>query len=119
MNFNGAVEAHLAWTVNFRQAIRNRRPLDAMEVGSPECCALGEWLRDVARPHCGHLESYHACLRHHADFHREAMRIAEAARQHGHAHAEAMMGAQSPYTEASGMLMLHLGHLRRQVKGLR
>lgn len=119
MNFSTAVEAHLAWTVKFRQAIRNRHLPDEVELASDNCCALGEWLREVARPHCGHLDSFHHCLRHHADFHREAAQVARVARQHGFARAEALMAPQSPYTTASGMLMLHLGQLRREVAGLR
>lgn len=118
MSFSSAVEAHLAWTVKFRQSLRNRQLPDPDETALAQCCALGEWLHEIARHRYGHLPSYDHCVRHHADFHREAAAVIRAARVHGHAHAEQLLSAQSPYTEASGRLMLSLHHLRHEVRAL-
>lgn len=116
MSFSSAVEAHLAWTVQFRQSLRNRQLPSAEEVEQAHCCPLGTWLQEVAQSHYGHLPAYPHCLRDHAAFHREAAAVVRAARQHGHAHAEQLLAAQSPYTEASGRLMLSLHHLRHQAQ---
>lgn len=118
MSFSSAVEAHLAWTVRFRQSLRNRQLPNPDETALARCCALGEWLHEVARHRYGHLPAYEHCLRHHAEFHREAAAVVRAAQQHGPAHAEQLLSAQSPYTEASGRLMLSLHHLRHEVRAL-
>lgn len=118
MSFSSAVEAHLAWTVKFRQSLRNRQLPDPDETELARCCALGEWLHEVARHRYGHLPAYEHCLRHHAEFHREAAAVVRAAQVHGPTHAEQLLSAQSPYTEASGRLMLSLHHLRHEVRTL-
>lgn len=116
MSFSSAVEAHLAWTVQFRQSLRNRALPPPEDVERDHCCPLGLWLREVAQPRYGHLPAYHHCVRDHAAFHREAAAVARAASSHGHAHAEHLLSAQSPYTEASGRLMLSLHQLRHEVQ---
>lgn len=116
MNFSSAIEAHLTWTLRFRQAIRNRQLPPAETVADATDCPLGAWLQEVARPRGGHLPAYHHCLRHHHEFHQEAAAVIQAAQRHGHAHAEQLLVAQSPFTEASGRLMLSLHQLRHELR---
>lgn len=117
MTFSAAVEAHLAWTVNFRQAIRNRQLPPPHEVADPFGCPLGRWLKEVAHPRFGHLPALQHCLHHHAEFHREALRLADVVRAGDHARAEAMLAPHAPYTLASGNLMVALERLRQEAIG--
>lgn len=116
MNFDTAVEAHMAWKIKFRVAMQNRQQLDEASIGRDNCCELGKWLHGEGSIRHGGLPSFAPCVQKHAEFHREAAQVAHAINRGEFARAEALLGPSSSYSSASGAVVLHLGKLRREVE---
>lgn len=115
MNFDNAVEAHLAWKIKFRVAMQNRQQLDEATIGRDDCCDLGKWLHGEGAVRHGGLPSHAPCLQRHAEFHREAAQVAHTINRGDFARAEALLGPTSSYSGASGAVVLMLGKLRREI----
>lgn len=116
MNFDKAVEAHMAWKIRFRVAMQKREQLDEATIARDNCCELGKWLHGEAVFKYAQLPSYAGCVQRHAEFHREAAQVAQAINRGDHARAESLLGPSSSYSGASGAVVVALGRLRRDVE---
>lgn len=76
MDIANAISSHSEWKIRFRTSILLKERLDAEKIASDQCCELGCWLHGDGRVLYGDLDSYRRCVALHADFHREAARVA-------------------------------------------
>ena len=116
MNFDTAIEAHMAWKIKFRVAMQNRQQLDEATIARDNCCDLGKWLHGEAVFKYAQLSSYAACVQQHAKFHQEAAQVARAINKGEFARAETLLAHNSTYSGASGAVVVALGKLRREVE---
>jgi Chemoreceptor zinc-binding domain len=101
MDLDKALQAHGEWKLKLRSAIAKKEQLDAKTISADNCCPLGKWLHGEARSKYSQMKAYSACVSKHADFHREAGRIATTINQGKYAEAEAMLNGGTPYAAAS------------------
>ena len=101
MDLDKALQAHGEWKLKLRSAIAKKEQLDAKTIGADNCCPLGKWLHGEARTQYAKLKSYGTCVAKHADFHREAGRVAATINQGKYTEAEAMLAGGTPYAAAS------------------
>lgn len=116
MNFDSAIEAHMAWKIKFRVAMQKREQLDEAAIARDNCCELGKWLHGEAALRYAQLPSYAGCVQRHAEFHREAAQVAHAINLGDFGRAESLLGPSSTYSGASGAVVVALGRLRREVE---
>lgn len=101
MDLDKALHAHGEWKLKLRTAISKKEQLDATAIGADNRCPLGQWLHGDARGKYGKLKAYGNCVGKHADFHREAGKVAAAINQGRYTEAEAMLNGGTPYAAAS------------------
>lgn len=116
MNFDAAIEAHVAWKIKFRVAMQSHQQLDEATIARDNCCELGKWLHGEAVVKCAQLPAYTSCVQRHAEFHREAAQVAHAINRGDFARAETLLAHNSTYSGASGAVVVALGKLRREVE---
>jgi methyl-accepting chemotaxis protein len=104
MDLDSAIQKHAEWRLKFRQAITKHETMDAAAVAKDNLCELGKWLHGEAKKVHGTLRSYAACVTAHAAFHVEAGKIAAAINAKDYAAADKMLGAGTPYAEASSVI---------------
>ncbi len=114
MDLNGAIAAHAEWKLKLRSAIAAKTQLDATKIGQDNQCPLGQWLHGEARTKYGALSAYSACLHAHADFHREAGRVARLINEKKYSEAEAVLGAGTTYSAASGTASVAINRLKKE-----
>lgn len=112
LNFDDAVMAHLNWKVKLRTAMMDDLVLDAETISRDNACPLGKWLHGGAKTKYGQLASYHGCVHAHADFHREAGKVAVLINQKKHAEAEAALANGAPFTAASNTAVLAITQMK-------
>lgn len=101
MDLTQAVAKHADWKFKLRSAITNKETMDVATVSADNCCELGKWLHGEAKAAHGTLKAYSECVKVHAQFHKEAGKVAEAINAKKFTEAEAMLGEGTPYTAAS------------------
>ena len=101
MNLDNAISAHTEWKVKLRSAISSQSQLDAATISRDNCCPLGQWLHGDAKAKYGQLDAYRQCLDAHANFHREAGKVAQLINQKKYSEAETALSAGTPYANAS------------------
>jgi methyl-accepting chemotaxis protein len=117
MDLDRAVSAHVEWKMKLRSAISAQVPVDAATIAKDNCCELGKWLHGEARTKHGHLQSYKECLTSHAQFHREAGKIAQLINQKNFAEAEKSLNGASSFGTASSSTSVAISRLKREVAG--
>ncbi len=116
MDLNHAIEKHVEWKLRFRSAIAKHETMDADTIGKDNRCELGKWLHGEARVLFSGLQSYPPCVERHAQFHAEAARVAQAINQKRYAEAEAMLGGETPYADASTAVGGAIMRLKREAQ---
>ena len=101
MDLDEAIQKHSEWKVKFRSAINKRETLDAATIRQDNCCVLGKWLRGEAKALYGTKASLVDLIAKHADFHRNAAKVADAINASKYDVAEAMLHSGSEYGNAS------------------
>jgi methyl-accepting chemotaxis protein len=101
MDLTSAAQSHSEWKVKLRLAISNKDTLDAATISKDNCCALGKWLHGEAKAQFGKFPAYGDCVGKHADFHREAGKVASAINAADFERAGKMLDAGTPYAKAS------------------
>ena len=101
INLDGAIRAHLAWKSKLQLAISERATLDAHMIGRDDVCSLGCWLHGEGRVAYAESPAYRDLLVHHARFHIEAGRVADAINRKDYAHACDLLMQDSPCGQAS------------------
>lgn len=114
MDFKLAIDAHEHCRAGLLAAIESRSPVDGAAVARDDCCAVGRWLYGDARVRYGALVSHPACVRAHAEFHRQAGEIVRALREQRDSDARALLDPRGPCCLASGALIGAILALRRE-----
>lgn len=113
VDLNEAIKAHSEWKMKLRGAISTQTSLDVQAIAKDDCCALGKWLHGESKARFGALPAHTDCMRLHANFHKEAAKIAKAINDKHYAEAEAMLGTGTPYATASQSVVIGIGTLKR------
>ncbi len=114
MDLNQAIEKHAEWKVKFRKAISGHETMDVEIISKDNICELGKWLHGDAKSKFGKLQSYAECVTKHAAFHIEAGNVAKAINAKKFAEAEAMLDANTPYSNASSTVGRAIIQLRKE-----
>lgn len=116
MDLNKAIEKHVEWKVRLRAAIAKQEKLDAHTIGKDDCCELGKWLYGEGRQQFGGTPIHANCIERHANFHKEAGKVANVINAKQYAEATAMIGPASPYIAASNDVGLAIVQFMREVR---
>lgn len=114
MDLNNAIGKHAEWKIKLRSAISRQETMDVDTISKDNCCELGKWLYGDAKANFSQLKSYTECVSRHADFHVEAGKVAAIINAGNYTEAEAMLGADSKYTEASNAVASAIMHLKKE-----
>lgn len=114
MDLNEAIKAHSEWKMKLRSAIQAHSTLDVAAIGRDDGCVLGKWLHGESRNQYGMLKSHKECVRHHAEFHKQASQVAAAINAGKYTQAETMLGSGTPYMSASQAVVMAIGTLKRE-----
>jgi len=117
MNFEDAIRSHVEWKNTLHTAIVQQTRLDAATIARDDCCTLGKWLHGAAKSKYGHLVSYKECVGAHANFHREAGRVAQIINGRRFAAAELALSGR-PYSSASERTVTAIVRLKSEAAGL-
>lgn len=63
MNLVGALQKHMYWKIEFRDAISNQGEMDAVTIAKDNCCELGKWLYGEGKIECSGFPGYAITLR--------------------------------------------------------
>lgn len=115
MDLDNAISAHSQWKTKFRTAIGKHEQLDAATIAKDNCCALGQWLYGEASASLGAKDEYKAVLLKHANFHKEAGKVAVAINAKKFQDAEAMLDANTPYSKISSDVCVAIMQLKKAI----
>lgn len=101
MDLDEAIKAHGEWKMKFRSAISSKQQMDASSIARDNVCPLGSWLHGEAKAKYSGLKAYARCVADHAQFHREAGKVAQSINASKYAEAEQQLGGGTPYSSAS------------------
>lgn len=101
MYFESAIQSHVEWRSRFWMAIRTGATFDVQKTGGDCHCDVGRWLHGEGKRLYRDLPAYRECLERHAEFHREAAKVAVAVNAGDAATTETMLGIGTPYSRAS------------------
>lgn len=116
MDLDSAIGKHAEWKVKFRNAISKQEQMDAATLAKDNCCDLGKWLHGEGKASFGRLASHAECIKKHAEFHREAAKVATAINAKKYAEADAMIGSASTYAKASSAVGVAVMQLKKEAK---
>lgn len=114
MDLNRAMNTHVEWKMKLRSAITGKERVDAASLSRDNCCEFGRWLHGEGRALHGRLASYQECVGAHANFHREAGRVAELINAKKYTEAESALAGVSPYSTASNLTGVAIARLKRE-----
>ncbi len=104
MDARTAIAAHREWRDHFRAAMATREPLDVPQITADDCCNFGRWLFGEGQRQFGHLPCWQDCVDAHAEFHREAAKVAEVLNAGQLLQADKMLAAGTNYAKSSERL---------------
>jgi methyl-accepting chemotaxis protein len=113
IDLNSALKAHAEWKLKLCNAAINHETLDVATVSRDDCCVLGKWLHGPGRPIFGHLPIFGDLTAKHANFHREAGRVAQAVNNGQYDEALAMTEQDTPFADASGAVGMAIRGLKK------
>ena len=112
MDLTEAVIAHMRWKIRLLQGINGQAELpNSADVARDDVCDLGKWLGHATFEYSS-LTGFSDTKSKHAAFHLRAAEVVAAVEKGERDRAEAMLGADGPYTVASGEVVLALTTLR-------
>jgi hypothetical protein len=114
MDLDQVGQIHSDWKVKLRLAITKQEQMDAAGIANDRACEFGKWLHGEAKAKHGRLASYAQCVAKHADFHKEAAKVAQAINAKNYADAKSMLGANTPYALASMEVTVAIGLLKKE-----
>ena len=114
MDLDSAIAKHAEWKVKFRTAITKKESMDAETIARDNCCELGKWLHGGAQNEYARLSSLSNCIAKHAAFHVEAGKVARTINTQKFSQAEAMIGAGTPYAQASNEVGVAIIGLKKE-----
>jgi hypothetical protein len=102
LDLDQAISAHEYWVFKFRSAISTASTLDAVTIAKDNCCELGKWLYGEGPSLHGHRARFLDIIERHAEFHRQAGKVAEAVNAKQYKEARDMIGsASTPFGQAT------------------
>ncbi|WP_296510326.1 methyl-accepting chemotaxis protein [Rhodoferax sp.] len=109
-------EAHLKWKTRLRNAIRDGEKFDVATVRRDDCCALGKWVHSTGQARWAQLPGFTKLLNSHAQFHRSAAPIAEAA-NHGDAdRVKKLLASGSDFSKATQSTVMAIRSLDTEIR---
>jgi Chemoreceptor zinc-binding domain len=115
MDLDQAIQKHAEWKLKFRKAISEHQTMDAITISKDNCCDLGKWLHGEAKLKFSNLTSYQKCVEKHAEFHKEAGKVASTINAKNFTEAEKMISGNTPYSQASSDVGLHIIKLKKEM----
>ena len=106
MTADEAIKAHREWKNRFLVAMAEQRQMNEAEISADCNCKFGQWLHGEAKQSFGHLTSYGQCVDTHAEFHREAGKVAGQVNTGDIRAANEMLGYSTPYSKISETLTI-------------
>jgi len=116
LDFDAAVAAHQKWRTTLRNAVLQKKTLDADRIRRDDCCDLGRWLYGTGARCCSGMPAFTHLIEKHRDFHLEAGKVAETINQSRYEQAQRMLDAGSAFVEAGNRVVQALRELRQQVE---
>jgi hypothetical protein len=114
MDLGETLHKHAEWKTKFRAAMIKKETLDAATIGKDNCCELGKWLHGDGKRSFGELASYSVCVEKHANFHKEAGKVATLINARKYDEAELALGLHSAYGQASNAVATAIVRLRKE-----
>jgi hypothetical protein len=116
MDLTEAATAHMRWKIRLLQCIHGQAELpNSDEVARADACDLGKWLGHAPLEYSS-LAGFSDAKSNHAAFHLRAAEVVAAVEKAEMERAEAMLGADTPYTVASDAVVLALTTLRAEAR---
>lgn len=116
MNLDDAIQKHADWKIKFRSAISRKEQMDAETIGKDNCCELGKWLHGEGKVLHSKLASFPDLISKHAEFHRQAGKVAKEINAGHYEQAERMLSADTPYGQASSAVGSVIVRLKKEIK---
>ncbi|TRW92777.1 methyl-accepting chemotaxis protein [Candidatus Methylobacter oryzae] len=115
VELDNALHKHAEWKVKFRTALEHHDKMDVATISKDNCCHFGQWLHGHAKSRLGHLDSFSDCMSHHAAFHIEAGKVAQAINEDRRHEVNAMLNPGSAFTEKSSAVGVAIMRLKKDV----
>ena len=113
INLDNAIKAHADWRAKLRTAANHGDSLDADTIARDDCCDLGRWLHGPGGAKYGAKPSFVSLIGAHAQFHKEAGKVARVVNQGDGSKAIQMLESGTSFAAASS----EVGRLIVQLKG--
>jgi len=115
MDLDQAISAHEQWTFKFRDAISANSAMDVETISKDNCCAFGKWLYGEGRTMHGNLNGFSELVGKHAEFHKQAGKVAMAINEKNHREAQDMIDyASMPFARAMQEVKAAILNLKRE-----
>ncbi len=115
MSIDDAIQAHAQWKFKLRHALYSGEALDPETIAVDNRCALGIWLHGDAKAKYGKTSAFAKCLTDHAEFHRQAGKIAAAINEKKKEEAERMLAQNSAFALVSKRISVTLIELKHEM----
>ncbi len=115
IDLNNAIKRHVEWKVKLRTAIDLHEKLDAETISKDNKCEFGEWLHSEATEKYRNLPSFAVCLAKHAQFHKEAGKVASTINAGKFEEAELMLNSDSSFSAASSEVASAVTALKTEI----
>ncbi len=119
IDLDSAMQKHIEWKIKLRNAISRQETLDPVTISKDNCCDFGKWLYGEGKLQYEHKQSFKACLSNHAQFHKEAAKVAVAINERNFDKAKDMLSSDSPYSKVSSAVGLAITLLKNDIKDVR
>ena len=114
MDLENAIQMHEDWKLKLRAAIASQETVDVDVIGADNRCELDRWLHGDAFHQYGRLNSHTECLATHANFHREAAKVAMAINEGRFDEASTMLRYGTPFFNASMAVGAAIASLKKE-----
>jgi methyl-accepting chemotaxis protein len=115
MDFDDAIAKHAMWKTTLSVAIATGDELDVERIASDRCCAVGRWLHGDAAEIISDHSARMVCIEVHANFHKEAARVAGLINSERLDDASQLLRDGSPFAEASEAIVFLLREIQEAV----
>lgn len=115
-NVQAFTQAHLKWKTRLRNAIRDGEKFDIETVRRDDCCALGKWIHSAGKGRWGHQPGFTELMRSHAQFHKQASHIAEAANRGDQSQVARMIAAGTDFAQATQATVMALRNMDTEIR---
>ncbi|WP_174237442.1 methyl-accepting chemotaxis protein [Sulfuriferula nivalis] len=112
-DINTAIAAHGEWKNKLRTAILQKTEVDAATLSADNCCGLGKWLYGEGKSQFGRLPEFDKVVSAHAQFHKEAGKVAYMINAEDYAKATKALDSGTAYAKASNNVSTAIMALRR------